>query len=65
VDNASDYVSFTWTNPLGDIIGYDSILQIPNVTPDMTGVYHVDVSDIYGCTQQGNKGIEVLRWTPW
>jgi hypothetical protein len=60
VDNASDYVSFTWTNPLGDTIGYDSILQIPNVTPDMTGVYHVDVSDIYGCTQQGNKGIEVL-----
>jgi hypothetical protein len=60
VDNASDYVSFTWTNPLGDTIGYDSILQIPNVTPDMTGVYHVDVSDIYGCTQQGSKGIEVL-----
>jgi hypothetical protein len=26
----------------------------------MTGVYHVDVSDIYGCTQQGSKGIEVL-----
>ena len=36
------------------------MLQIPNVSPDMTGVYHVDVSDIYGCTQQGSKGIEVL-----
>jgi hemolysin-activating ACP:hemolysin acyltransferase/predicted RNase H-like HicB family nuclease len=60
VDNASDYVSFTWTNPMGDTIGYDSILQIPNVSPDMTGVYHVDVVDIYGCTQQGSKGIEVL-----
>jgi hypothetical protein len=60
VDNASDYVSFTWTNPMGETIGYNSILQIPNVSPDMTGVYHVDVSDIYGCTQQGSKGIEVL-----
>ncbi|MBP9133552.1 MAG: T9SS type A sorting domain-containing protein [Saprospiraceae bacterium] len=60
VDNASDYVSFTWYNPTGDTIGYNSILQIPNVSPDMTGVYHVDVVDIYGCTQQGSKGIEVL-----
>ena len=60
VDNASDYVSFTWTNPMGDTIDYDSVLQIPNVTPDMTGVYHVGVIDIYGCTQQGDKGVEIL-----